>query len=311
MDAKQILIVALVALTIFYVVAWWSMARTRRAAGAHGANEPAKPTFVQLAIGFITNFFDTLGIGSFATTTAMYRAGKLVPDEQIPGTLNVGHVLPTVVQAIIYTQIVEVEFRTLALLIAAACAGAWLGAGVVAGWPRRKIQIGMGTLLLGAATLMLITAVQTSFNLQIMPLGGNALSLDGWKLWVGFGGNFILGALMTLGIGLYAPCMILISLLGMSPTTAFPIMMGSCAFLMPVGSLQFVRKDAYNLRAALGLAFGGPLAVLIAAFIVGNLPINAVRWLVVVVVVYTAATMLRAAAMEQRTGDRPLRPQRA
>ena len=54
---------------------------------------------------------------------------------------------------------------------------------------------------------------------------------------------------MSLGIGLYAPCMILVSLLGMSERTAFPIMMGSCAFLMPVGSLQFIREQCYSLRA--------------------------------------------------------------
>ena len=108
-------------------------------------------------------------------------------------------------------------------------------------------------------------------------------------LAVGLAGNFVLGALMTLGIGLYAPCLILVSLLGMDPRAAFPIMMGSCAFLMPVGSLQFVRKNAYNLRASLGLTIGGPLAVLIAAFIVESLPLFYVRWLVVVVVVYTAA----------------------
>ena len=67
----------------------------------------------------------------------------------------------------------------------------------------------------------------------------------------------MLGALMTLGIGLYAPCMILVSLLGMSERTAFPIMMGSCAFLMPVGSLRFIREQAYSFRNALGLAIGG------------------------------------------------------
>jgi uncharacterized membrane protein YfcA len=94
--------------------------------------------------------------------------------------------------------------------------------------------------------------------------------------------------------------MILIAMLGMNPTAAFPIMMGSCAFLMPVGSLQFVRKNSYNLRAALGLTVGGPLAVLIAAFIVKSLPLFYVRWLVVVVVIYTATMMLRAAASERR-----------
>jgi uncharacterized membrane protein YfcA len=311
MDAKLILIAALIAITIFYAVVWFTMARRKHAAEEHGHHEPVRPTVLQTAIGFVTNFFDTLGIGSFATTTAMFRAWKLVPDEQIPGTLNVGHVLPTVVQAVIYTTIVEVEFTTLVLMIAAACAGAWLGAGLVAGWPRRKIQVGMGSLLFVAAGLLLITAIQESSRLtaadppriQILPLGGDALGLEGTKMAIGIAGNFVLGALMTLGIGLYAPCMILISLLGMSPRTAFPIMMGSCAFLMPVGSLQFVRKNSYNLRAALGLALGGPLAVLIAAYIVQELPINSVRWLVVVVVIYTAATMLRAAASERKAAE--------
>jgi uncharacterized membrane protein YfcA len=152
----------------------------------------------------------------------------------------------------------------------------------------------MGSALFGAAAIMLLQL------LNLVPGGGTALALSGAKLAIGMGGNFVLGALMTLGIGLYAPCMILIAMLGMNPTAAFPIMMGSCAFLMPVGSLQFVRKNSYNLRAALGLTVGGPLAVLIAAFIVKSLPLFYVRWLVVVVVIYTATMMLRAAASERR-----------
>ena len=106
----------------------------------------------------------------------------------------------------------------------------------------------------------------------------------------------MLGALMTLGIGLYAPCMILVSLLGMKRTAAFPIMMGSCAFLMPVGSLRFIRERAYSLRNALGLAIGGVPGVLIVADIVRSLNIRTVRWLVIVVVLYTAVTMLIAAS---------------
>jgi len=294
MDLKLLLIGALVVITLIYVFFWFTTARRKREAGEHGNHEPVMPTPLQVGIGFVTNFFDTLGIGSFATTTAMFRAWKIVPDELIPGTLNVGHVLPTVIQAIIYTQLVEVEFLTLFLLIAAACAGSWLGAGVVSGLPRRGVQIGMGTALFGAASIMLLQL------LGFVPGGGTALELTGAKLALGFGGNFILGALMTLGIGLYAPCMILISLLGMNPTAAFPIMMGSCAFLMPVGSMQFVRKNRYHLRAAIGLALGGPLAVLIAAFIVQSLPLLYVRWLVVGVVIYTASTMIRAAASERK-----------
>ena len=147
----------------------------------------------------------------------------------------------------------------------------------------------MGVALLVAASLMLGT------QLGLFPVGGEDIGVQGASLGLGIGGNFALGALMTLGIGLYAPCMILVSLLGMSPKVAFPIMMGSCAFLMPVGSMRFIRKDAYALRPALGLAIGGVPGVLLAAYIVKSLPLGAVRWLVIVVVVYTALTMLRTA----------------
>jgi uncharacterized membrane protein YfcA len=127
----------------------------------------------------------------------------------------------------------------------------------------------------------------------------------GLKLMIAVGGNFLLGALMSLGIGLYAPCMILVSLLGMNPTAAFPIMMGSCAFLMPIGSLRFIRERAYSLRAALGLAIGGIPGVLIAAYVVKSLPLYAVRWLVIVVVLYTAVTMLYSAFTERQTAGSP------
>ena len=294
MNPKTLLLAALVVITVGYLAFWFTVARRHRREGR------VAPGPIELGIGFISNFFDTLGIGSFATTTSMYRLANIVRDENIPGTLNVGHTPPTVTQALIYITIVSVEFQTLALLIAAAVAGSWLGAGVVSGMPRRKIQIGMGTALLIAAVLMTITAVQAwRPEIQILPVGGTALGLEGVKLLIGCGVNFLLGALMTLGIGLYAPCMIMISLLGMDPTAAFPIMMGSCAFLMPTASMQFIRKEKYDLRAAIGLAIGGVPAVLIAALIVKQLPLAYVRWLVVIVVVYTATAMLRSAAVEK------------
>ena len=173
------------------------------------------------------------------------------------------------------------------------------GAGIVAGWSKQKVQFGMGVALLVAATLMLITQLQAVTGSRLLPLGGDALGVRGVLLLVAVVGNFMLGALMTLGIGLYAPCMILVSLLGMNPTAAFPIMMGSCAFLMPVGSLRFIREGAYSLRNALGLAIGGFPGVLVAAYIVKSLDLNMVRWLVIVVVLYTAVTMLMAASAER------------
>jgi len=249
----------------------------------------------ELGVGFVTNFFDTLGIGSFAPTTALYRLFRLVPDERIPGTLNVGHTPATVVQAFIFTTLVDVEFTTLAVLIAAAVLGAWLGAGVVAGWPRRRIQFGMGIALLVAAVLFTLT------NLGIVAGGGTATGLSGGLLAAAAAGNFVLGALMTLGIGLYGPCLIMISLLGMNPKVAFPIMMGSCAFLMVVAGVRFLKAGAYRQRASLGLTMAGIPAVLIAAFIVKSLDLANVRWLVAAVVTYTGVTMLWSATRSMRT----------
>jgi uncharacterized membrane protein YfcA len=291
MEPKNILLAGMILITIFYLVTWIVTVRRQRAAS--GDRSTLSPQPITLGISFIANFFDTLGIGSYATTTSMFRFWNVVRDEKIPGTLNVGYVIPTTVQALIYITIVEVEFFTLVMIIAGAVAGAWLGAGVVAGLPRRQVQIGMGFALLGAATLMLLSLT------GIGPAPGTALGVSGVTLAIAVVISMILGALMMLGIGYYAPCLIMISLIGMNPTAAFPIMMGACAFLMPVGSLQFIRKQSYDLRAAIGLLVGGPLAVLIAAFIVRSLPLDYVRWGVVLIVIYTAVGMLRTAAQER------------
>jgi len=244
------------------------------------------------AIGFVTNFFDTLGIGSFATTTSLYKFLRFVPDERIPGTLNVGHTLPTIAEAAIFIGIIAVEPRTLISLILAAVVGAWLGAGIVARLPRRHVQIGMGIALLAAAALFILSNLKGSQ----FGLSGAALGLQGARLWIGIAVSLCLGALMTIGIGFYAPCMIMVSLLGMNPVAAFPIMMGSCAFLMPVASLRFIRFGAFSMLAAIGLTLGGIPGVLIAAFIVKSLSLSLVRWLVVIVVLYASIVMLRSAA---------------
>ncbi|MGD0870634.1 MAG: sulfite exporter TauE/SafE family protein [Bryobacteraceae bacterium] len=286
---KNALLIALGIFTVCYLVIWL----TAISRGDGHRRRPPGP--LDAGIGLFTNFLDTLGIGSFATTSSLFKLCKLVPDEQIPGTLNVGHTLPTVTEAFIYVGLVQVDPATLVSLIAASAVGAWLGAGVVSHWPRRKVQIGMGSVLVLAACLMLMSLFHWG------PGGGNAMGLAGPKLVAGIVGNALLGALMTLGIGLYAPCMILIYLLGMNPLAAFPIMMGSCAFLMPVGSARFIRTGSYNLKSALGLAIGGIPGVLIAALIVKSLPLDAVKWLVIAVVLYTSAMMLRSAHVERGT----------
>jgi len=246
-------------------------------------------------IGFISNFFDTLGIGSFATETAMFKFFKQSEDRVIPGTLNVANAIPTIAQAIIYTQIVEVEPLTLILMLASAVAGSVLGAGIVAKMPEKKIQFTMGIALFVTAGFLVAKA------LGYMETTGEVIGLEGSMLAIGVGANFILGALMTAGIGLYAPCMALVAMLGMSAKTAFPIMMGSCAMLMPVAGLKFIKEGAYNRRASFAISITGVVGVLIAAFIVKALPMEYLRWLVVIVVIYTATLMLRSALKKIKT----------
>jgi uncharacterized membrane protein YfcA len=282
------LLAALSVLTAVYAVYWFADARRRAQKG-----DRARPTFFEIVVGHVTNFFDTLGIGSFAPTTSIFKLRRIVPDEKIPGTLNIGHAIPVVVQAFIFIAAVSVEIPTLFATIAAAILGAWLGAGVVSGLPRRRIQIGMGIALLAAAAFFAMT------NLGLFPAGGEALGLHGALFWVAVAVIFVLGAFNTLGIGLYAPCMILIALLGMNPRAAFPIMMGACAFLMPVASIRFIRAGSYSVGPSLGLMIGGIPAVLLAGLVVKSLPLTALRWLVVAVVAYAASAMLRSARAER------------
>lgn len=270
------LYLALAALTVFY--------------GAIFLRPPAdsRPSFLHMLTGFVTNFFDTLGIGSFATTTAIFKFTSMAPDRLIPGTLNAGHTLPTVFQAFIYITAIAVDARTLVLLIAGAVAGAWFGAAVVAGLSRRTVRLCVGGALLIAAAVLLMR------QFELFPAGGSAVGLGGWKLLAAIAGNAVFGAVSTLGIGFYAPCMTMVSLLGMNPAAAFPIMMGSSAFLMPVASTQFVKRKAYSAPVALGLTLGGLAGVPLAAFVVKSLPLAGLRWLVIIAVLYAAILTLRS-----------------
>jgi uncharacterized membrane protein YfcA len=298
MDAKTLLVAALIVIAVAFLAFWYADVKRKRSSLVSGA-APVTPEPLRMGIGFVANFLDTLGIGSYATTTSMLKMWKVIPDEKIPGTLNVGYALPTVVQGVIFMTLVEVEFLTLISIIGAAVVGAYLGAGVVSGLPRRKIQIGMGTALLCAATLMVLSL------LGIGPAPGVALGLSGEKLAIAVGCSVVLGALMMLGIGFYAPCMIMISLLGMDPKVSYPIMMGACAFLIPSGSTQFVRKDRYDLKTAISFTLAGSVAVFLAAPLVDQIPLLYLRLLVLAVVLYTAVRMLQSAFVERAAVGKP------
>jgi uncharacterized membrane protein YfcA len=286
-SAVVVLFALLAVFAAAFAIAWASELTRRR--------QWQWPTWYEHVVGFVTEFFDALGIGSFATTTALYRLKRAVPDEKIPGTLNVGHCLPTLVQAIAFAQAVTVEPLTLVLLIGSSVLGAWLGAGVVARMSRRMIQTGMGVALLAGAALLAMKVT------KFLPEGGAALGLEGGKLVFAVAATFVIGALMTIGIGAYAPIMILVALLGMNPDASWPIMTGACAFLMPVCGVRFIRAGAYAPRAALGLTVLGIPGVLAAVYIFLKLPITMVYWLVIAVVVYTGVTLLLAARRERQT----------
>ncbi|GMG98018.1 sulfite exporter TauE/SafE family protein [Tepidimicrobium xylanilyticum] len=248
-----------------------------------------------LGVGFITDFFDTLGIGSFAPTVSLFKIGKMTDDKTMPGTLNVGHTIPVVLEAFLFIRAIEVEPLTLTLLLGSATLGAIVAAGIVSKLPVNRIRLVMGIALLAVAGLMV------SGQLGWMPSGGEAVGLTGIKLVIGVVVNFMLGAFMTVGIGLYAPCMALIYALGMSPRVAFPIMMGSCAFLMPAAGMRFVKEGAYDRKASMGLTAGGVVGVLIAYFIVKSLPINLLTWLVTGIIIYTGVKMLKEVKVEEPT----------
>jgi len=255
---------------------------------AHKRGELA-PKPEAIGLGFATNFFDTLGIGSFAPTTAYMKLRRMAPDSYFPAILNAGHALPTIAQALIFITLVQVDPILLVSCIIAAVAGAFVGAPMVQRAPVRLVQGVVGVALLIAAVLFAMS------NLGYMPAGGEAVTLPPPLFAAAVAGHFVMGVLMMFGIGLYAPSLVMLSLLGLNPTAAFPIMMGSCAFLMPISSVRFVRSERIDLRVVLGIALGGIPAVLIAALIVKSLDLEVIRWLVVVVVLYAAALLLRAA----------------
>jgi uncharacterized membrane protein YfcA len=240
-------------------------------------------------IGFIVNFFDVLGIGAFAPQTALLKFTKQTSDKLIPGTMNVANTLPVLIQAIIFIQVVQVETTTLMVMFLTAMGGAILGADIMGKLSERNIRLTISVALLITAGFMFAN------KMHWIQGEGVAIGIYGWKLVIAGLVNFILGAMMTAGVGLYAPCMALVYLLGLSPQVAFPIMMGSCAFLMPPASFKFIKSGNYNKKAALGMAIPSIFAVLIAAFIIKSLPLDTLRWLVMIIIIYTSVTMFLAA----------------
>jgi uncharacterized membrane protein YfcA len=247
-----------------------------------------RPLWIEYPIGLVFAFFDTLGIGSFAPTTAVLKFQGKIADDLIPGTLNIGLNVAAMLEMIIFVKLIVIDPVLLMSTILAAAFGAWVGAGVVNRMPRPAIQLAMG------AALLIAGCVFAATNLHLLPGGGEAYTLTGWRFLLAVGVNFVLGALMSVGIGLYAPCMMVVTLLGLHPLAAFPIMMGSCGLVQPTAGLQFFRSGRFGFGTSIALTIGSIPGVLLAAYVVKSLPLAALRWLVVLVVIYAAITMLRS-----------------
>ena len=245
-------------------------------------------------IGFITNFFDTLGIGSFAPLTALLRGFKQIEDKLIPGTLNVSVTIPVMIEAFVFITIIKVEKITLFLMIVAAIIGSAIGAGILSKLSEKLIQRLVGIALIITAFLLLSGQMGWIKELGV----GKAIGLTGIKLIIAVLVNIALGIFQAAGIGMYAPSMALVYLLGMSPEVAFPLMMASSAFALPSASIRYIKDQAYNRKAAITITLSGSIGVLIAAFIVKTLDVYLLTWLVIIVIIYTGITLIKSGFKE-------------
>jgi len=281
MSARWGLLLLMLAFNAVFAVALVRFARRRQFRAGMTAGD--------IAIGFAVSFFDTLGIGSYAPSTALFKLRGRPADELIPGTLTVGLNASGLVETIIFVTAVLVDPRLLLATVGAGAVGAWLGAGVVSHLPRRAIQVCMGCALLIGATVFAAT------NLGLLPAGGMAMGLAGWRFGLAVAVNFLLGGLLSAGIGSYAPSMIMLALLGLNPLGAFPIMVATCGVGQPLAGLRFLKSGRIDWGVCVGMTCGGIPGVLLAAFVVKSLPLVALRWLVVGVVLYAAMAMLQSA----------------
>ncbi|MGM0440748.1 MAG: sulfite exporter TauE/SafE family protein [Chlamydiota bacterium] len=244
--------------------------------------------------GLAANIADTIGLGNFAVFVAFNKHWKIIDDKELPGTLNGHTILPAMMQSILFLKLVEIDPLMLMSLVSTACLGGWAGGFLVSRLNKqtmRKVMtfgfIGIGLLIVGR-------------QLNLFPIGGEAIALDSYKLAIGLVGMFFVGMLPSIGVGLYAPIQVLLFFLGLSPLVAFPIMTTTGALVQSMTALAFVTKKGIDLRATILLSFAGMLGVLIAVPFVTLVNMNTLRWLLVGIVFYNAIMMWNTYRQEKR-----------
>lgn len=256
----------------------------------------AKPRPEALGLGAVVSFFDTLGIGSFAPTAAWFKFRRMVPDRLIPPTMLVGLTPPALAQTLIFLFLLGVLVDPVLLFGSATATllGGLVGAPLVA---RSRVCI---IQLVIAIALVLAAAAYAMTNLDLFPGGGTAAGLPPALAMVAIAASFGFGVLANFGVGNYAPMLVMLSLMGMDPRLAFPIMAAGGSLMGVGASVRHVRIGQIDLSIVLGLAIGGIPAVMVAAYIVKEMPLEVLRWLVFAVVLYGAAVMFRAALLGRR-----------
>ncbi|WP_281615236.1 sulfite exporter TauE/SafE family protein [Flammeovirga sp. SubArs3] len=281
---KQIFLALLVLSGIWFCIALFNSYKNQKA-----KTNVNKKEAIGLAItGFVANFFDTLGIGSFAIMTSSFKNFKLVDDKLIPGTLNVGVAIVCITQAFLFIDAVKVDTLTLMSMIVSALGGALIGASIVSKLNKQHIQLVMTIALF----IMGITMILKMAGL--LPGGDEASSVNGFtggKLVIACVANFVFGALNTIGIGLFAPCMVTLSLLGLHPSCIFPIMMGSTALLVPFAGIKYIKENVHNMNGSILINIFGTIGVFVAFFLVKQMDLVMLKYLVIIVVGYTTWEM--------------------
>ena len=283
------LIALLIPLALAILVYALVLARTAIAARA-------TPKVEALLLGAVVNFFDTFGISSFAQTTAWMKFRRMVPDRLIPPTMIAGLTPPAMAESIVFLWLLGVRVDPV-LLFGAAMAtfvGGVVGAPLVV---RARAWIVQMTVAIGLALAGIAFVLSIAGRL---PVGGTASGLPIGLTTIAIAVSFLLGLLANFGVGNYAPTLVMLSLMGMDPHYCFPIMASGASLMGAGSSMRFIKVPELDLRIVVGLTLGGIPAVLVAALIVKKMDVDLLRYVITVVVFYTAVVMARAAVKGHR-----------
>lgn len=283
----------IIKLAVFLVsiVVLWKIVRLALSAPGKISEIPNK--IYLLLTGFIANIADTLGLGSFAVIVAMNNRWKMIDDKQLPGTLNAQSVLPTLLQSLLFLNIVAIDLKVLVPFVLAACLGGLICGSLVARLEKQRVRQAMILGFIGIGCL--IFANQMSW----LPVGGDAITLPTSKILIGIPAMLLAGMLPGVGVGIYVPIQVILFFLGLSPLVAFPIMTTSGAIAQSVTAYAFVSKNEFASRESIWIGVAGFVGVLIAVPMITYVNHSTLRWLLLFIVFYNAYSTWQAYQREK------------